>query len=189
MIGLTIHLVAFLPPIRSPYSLFLSAFLKGLGGSFSVVQSAHAAFIADTSSSTSRSFYLGLALVMFWIASAIAPLGVSFLLVKDRYSACYGLATACWVVYFLYSSLILKETRTPSEKQTSEGEETSQQKSEGFKSALVQSLIEPLSFIFRDTTLRWLGLATFTMLVALGAFSVLVVYCDYMFGMHASEVS
>ncbi|KAK7689837.1 hypothetical protein QCA50_006476 [Cerrena zonata] len=95
-------LSAFLPPIRTPYSLLFSAFIKGLGGSFSVVQA-----------TTARSFYLGLALVMFWFASALAPLGVSIILLGDHYATCFGIATACWVIYFLYAVFILKETRIP----------------------------------------------------------------------------
>ena len=173
--------------MRNPYSLLLSALIKGLGGSFSVVQAAHAAFIADTSSTTARSFYLGLALVMFWFASAIAPLGVSFLLLEDNYTACFGIATVCWIVYFLYSLFVIKESRIPGAKQmriATDGEPSE----ERTRNVLLQSLLDPLAFIFKDVTLRWLGLATFTMLVALGAFSVLVVYCDYMFGMKASEV-
>lgn len=125
---------------------------------------------------------------MFWFASAIAPLCVSILLLEDRYATCFGIAMVCWVVYFLYVIFIIKETRIPGDKHTQSSIDEAVPQRQGFRKVLVQSLVDPLAFIFKDTTLRWLGLATVTMLVALGAFSVLVVYCDYMFGMRASEV-
>ncbi|CAL1713548.1 unnamed protein product [Somion occarium] len=189
-----LFLSALLPAIRNPYSLMLSAFIKGMGGSFSVVQAAQSAFVADTSSSTTRSFYLGLALVMFWIASAIAPLGVSFLLREDHYAACFGIASGCWIIYLLYSVFIIQETRVPSGQKNDQANQTATPTSQNEnisqpepRRAFFQSLTEPLVFIFRDPTLRWLALTTLSMLIAIGAFSVLVVYCDFMFGMRASE--
>ncbi|KAI0075084.1 MFS general substrate transporter [Panus rudis PR-1116 ss-1] len=181
-------LSATLPPIRTPYSLLVSALIKGLGGSFSVVQAAHSAFVADTSSTSTRSFYLGYALVMFWIASAIAPLGCAVFLAEQRYSSCFAIAFSCWATYVMYALFVLKETRTPSEdRKNQDADSTASHGSRWTPRVLLHSLTEPLVLIFGGSTLRWLAITNFAMLVAIGAFSVLVIYCDLVFGMSPME--
>ncbi|KAI0792113.1 major facilitator superfamily domain-containing protein [Abortiporus biennis] len=185
-------LSATVPLFRTARSIIFSAVLKGAGGGFSVVQAAQSAFIADTSTPETRSFYLGLALVMYWFASAIAPLGCGLLLRNDHYAVCFSIAVGCWTSYILYFSLVLCETRIPgSQRLHSDGSETNNQEatSQGKKplSLFLRSLAEPLIFIFNDPTLRWLCLGFFSLLVGAGAFSVLVVYCDKTFGMKADE--
>jgi hypothetical protein len=171
--------------------------MKGSGGGFSVVNAGQAAFIADTSPAKTRSFYLGLGLVMFWIASAIAPLVSAVLLDDGRFTINFGISVGAWIVYLVYLVLILRETRVPKARgdlatvdADSVTVSTSQnQSTQWTPRVFLTSLYDPLTLIFGDATLRWLGVSTFLMLFALGALGVLIVYCDRVFGLPPSQVS
>jgi hypothetical protein len=195
--GLTGVFSAYSPTLRTPYLLYISAVMKGSGGGFSVVNAGQAAFIADTSPAKTRSFYLGLGLVMFWIASAIAPLVSAVLLDEGRFATNFGIAVGAWMVYLTYLILILRETRVPKASENlattsvdSGAVSTGQHPSTQWTPRVFfTSLYDPLTLIFGDATLRWLGISTFLMLFALGALGVLIVYCDRVFGLSPSQVS
>ena len=93
----------------------LTSVLQGFGGSSIVLQAAQLAFIADSSTTTSRSFYFGLALLTPLIGS---PITVFVSLSKVGEGANQGhlapfivAAIGCWVAYHLYLTFILREAR------------------------------------------------------------------------------
>lgn len=167
----------------------IAAVLKGLGGGFYVISAAHVAFVAETSSTVTRSFYLGLMLVMLWVANTIAPLLNAVLLDKGKFAANFAVSIATWVVYILYLIFVLREKRPESSKPEHEGPDANDQSASTWTlRKLTRSVIDPVILLLRNSTLRWLSLADFMMTIALGAFGVLVPYCDRFFDMHAKEV-
>ncbi|OBZ74388.1 Importin-13 [Grifola frondosa] len=194
-------LCAMFTSLHSPSFLHISAVLKGLGGGFSVISAAQAAFIADNSQTARRSYYLGLALVMNWLAYAVGPLASAVLLEQNRYTDAFGLGATTWGVYLLYLILIPRECRVPLIPGTNSGGHSEplpdvdlnvspvleQGNNKRSLFAFLRAFTEPLTLLYADSMLCWLGLATFIMLFGLGAFNVLTVFCDREFGMSPSE--
>lgn len=151
----------------------------------------HSAFIADTSSPGKRSIYFGLSLVMSWVALPIEPAISAVLLGADLRVVYFHLAAGIWAVYLLYLILVLRETRAPLGEValgTNADIQVARPKTKWSLGLLFRTSIEPLVLIFRDPTLRSLGITMFTMLLSLGAVTFLTVVCDRKFGMATSEV-
>ena len=155
----------------------LTSVLQGFGGSPIVLQAAQLAFIADSSTTTSRSFYFGLALLTPLIGS---PIAVFVSLSKVGEGANQGhlapfifAAIGCWVAYHLYLTFILREARfvdgsfdrdidqeshaIPVEATTPLPDVDATWTTRN----LLKSILDPIKFIFRDRTLRWLAPVTF----------------------------
>ncbi|KAJ6583768.1 major facilitator superfamily domain-containing protein [Mycena sp. CBHHK59/15] len=174
------------PTLRSAQFILLSAVLTGIGGGFSVVTAAHTAFIADTSTTAQRSYYMGIHLVMYWVASALAPLISAFLIEKDYYVLNFSIAVGAWTLYFLYLVFVLRESRP----KDAVGATTIAPTASAFSwtlRSLLGTLIDPLLFVFKNSTLFWLGIVMVLMMSSLGAFTVLVAYCDQVFGFSPKE--
>jgi len=189
---------AYFTALRTPGFLFLSAIVKGFGGGFSVLEAAQSAFIAENAAFHKRSFYLGLANVMAWGAGAFAPLVSAALLKNKHYVASFGVSAGCWVVYLLYLVFILRETQPPppasilhdelagAEFESGHSGEALSVARRTFES-FVRSIFDPLLLLMGNSTLRWLGILDSMMVLGLGAFGVIIVYCDRIFGLSPSE--
>jgi hypothetical protein len=178
-----------------PYTLFLSAALKGGGGGLAVVKGCQSAFIADVSSPESRSAYLGLAQVVVWVASAIAPLISAVFLEKKLFAMNFGVAAGAWILCLLYVAFALKEPRKyPSEDEGPSESDSLASVTEGAETNILpwhtrfHVFVNPLALVFRNFTLRLLGIITFLMLIT-GSFGVLVVYADRAFRLSPGQVS
>ncbi len=188
-------------PFHVPIALHVAAVLKGFGGGFSVINAAQIAYVADTSSTAARSSYMGLTLVMYWIASSIGPILSAALLEDGGFAYAFLLAAGVWALYLAYS-LVVQESHAPPPQHeagdTSADSDEADQDTSTEESTLgawklrvdvlLSAIVEPLKLVFGHSTLRWLGIVVFAMLFALGAFDTLVVYCDHEFGMDSIEV-
>lgn len=186
------------PVLRQPWLLQLTAVIQGFGGGFSVILAAQNAFIADTSSPSTRSFYMGLSLVMYWCGSAFGPLISAPLLGRKLYTVNFGFTVDTWILYLLYLFLFLRETREIPAANTHLASDSQDASPSGGAAArqstssarlLFETVVDPLKIIFTHSSLLIPCLSLSGAILAVGAFNMILPYCDYRFGMTPNEVS
>jgi len=187
-------LTAYFPALQKAPLMMIAACLSGLGGGLSVIGATQSSFIADTSLPATRSFYLGLLLVMEYIANAVIPPISGWFSSRDLFGICFGAALVSRLFHFLYLVIIVRETRIfgahsgETLTQTSE-EETTETTGKSKLQEVIHSLfIQPLGLIVTNSTLLFFGIASFAKELAIGAFPVLVVYADNRFGLQGVEI-
>ena len=155
------------------------------------------AMIADTSSMSVRSFYIGLVWIMYWTGSAISPLAGAALMEHNLYVENFGIAVAIWLAYLLYLKFVVPETLSLSSDVQSMGavsthstvlSEDSKISSHWPGYHFLQEMWQPLPLIFGNPVLRWLAIAAFFYQTALGTIGLLVPYCDTKFGLGPQAV-
>jgi Major Facilitator Superfamily len=199
---LSLH-IASVERLRFPAFVYLAAVIKGFAGGHIVMKVAGLAYIAETSTPDMRSFYFGLFLVTSVAAHALGSLVSGGLIMRRHFAASFAVGTCTWIIYLLYLVLVVREPErhkipdgtlntvssddsvTPQESNTSRG--TLSMIREGPK-RLATAAIQPLAFIVTDPTLVLLGIMEFLIMLALGAFVVLIIWSDYMFGLTPREV-
>lgn len=158
-----------------------AAVIQGLGGSSLAINAAQLAFIADSSPTTTRSFYLALVVVSTTIGSSVAPLaGISFVS-NGEHGISFVLANTSWLVYLLYLTFVLRETRFPDPlfatlRDIALPADVSGSPVDPIDRAplaiadiswtprsVLSSVIEPVKIVSSDWTLRWLGIIAFVM--------------------------
>ncbi|GJE91947.1 MFS general substrate transporter [Phanerochaete sordida] len=190
-------LCAFLPPLRKPVFFHLGAALQGLGGGFSVVLAGQNALIADTSAPHERSFYMGLALVMWWSGTAVGPL-LSGVLVEGRlYTLAFALCVLLWALYLPYVAFVVREARdseaeactaAPSDAAAAATDEAPPRQS--LASRLrdgLRMVLEPMIILVQHLPLLLLSISMAGTVLAVGVFGWVIPYCDVKFGLPAWE--
>lgn len=195
--SLTDIVLALDTPLRNPWSVYFSAILKGFGGGFAIMNAVHSAFVADTSSTASRSFHMGLVWIMYWMGAGVSPVVSAVLMEYNLYVENFATAAATWILYLGYVAMVLPETlpltvdeqeavNPVPEDEIASSAELGKTKWRRFN--IFHTFWDPVRLIFGHPTLRWLGVVSFTMLFAVGAFSFLVPYCDGRFGLDPIQV-
>jgi len=197
-----LYMCASVERLRFPVLIYFAAVVKGFGGSSSVIKVAGLAYIAETSTPDTRSFYLGLVGITSVAANALASL-VSGSLITDRhFAASFAVGICAWTVYLLYLVLVVGEPErhwipdgVPNDVSSDDSVAPQQSNTSrwtpsvirGGSERLVTALIQPLGFIATDPTLVLLGLMEFWMRLGLGTFNVLIIWLDHMFGLSPRE--
>ena len=200
--SLSLH-IASVERLRFPAFIYLAAVIKGFPGGHIVMKVAGLAYIAEASAPDIRSFYFGLVLVTSVAAHALGSLVSGGLIMHKHFTANFAVGICTWVIYLLYLVLVLREPErhtipdgtlnngssddsvTPQESNTSRW--TPSMIRVGLK-RFAKAVIQPLAFIMADPTLALLGIMEFLIMLALGAFIVIIVWSDYMFGLTPMEV-
>ena len=183
-------------PLRKPWVFQFAAVIQGLGGGFSVVMAGQNAFIADTSAPSERSYYMGLSLAMWWLGTAVGPLVSAMLLEKNLYAMNFSITTLTWALYLPYLVLVLREARVPLAETETEiaasetpGEAEARQPAVSKLRTVVSTVFEPLIILVEHIPLLLVSVATAGTVLAIGAFNLIVPYCDTKFGLRPSDVS
>lgn len=157
----------------------------------------HYTFVADTSSTSTRSFYMGLVWVVDWVGTSLS-VGISPVIdvtLSTRFNLCFATAVI-WVLYLGYVAFVLPETlslavnkQRPVDSATNNGVPMSLNMAAKLRSLdILYAIWEPLPLLFGHPILRWLGAVSFTAALALEALSFLSAYCFSRFGPDPLEV-
>ena len=183
-------------PLRKPWIFQFAAAIQGLGGGFSVVMAGQNAFIADTSAPSERSYYMGLSLAVWWLGIAVGPLVSAVLLEKDLYAVNFGIATLTWALYLPYLVLALREVRVPLAESEAENAASETPSETGARQpavsklrTVVRTVFEPLIILVEHVPLLLVSVAMTGTVLSIGAFALIIPYCDTKFGLGPSEAS
>lgn len=179
-------LCSLLAPLRTPGLIQLGAALQGLGGGFSVVMAGQNAFVADTSTPATRSYYMGLALVMFWAGHAVGPLVSGALLNHELYTTNFAVTALAWLLYLPYLHFVVREPREARGRDEGEVDPAQQPVASGTLDA-ARSVVEPMVILGQHLPLLLLSVIMTGSILAIGVFNFLVPFCDTKFGLKPSE--
>lgn len=143
--------IVMLPGYANPYFVLISAVFKGFGGYISAIVAGQNSFVADCTTSESRSRYLGWNFATYHLGTAAGPLISGVLVAKyDRMDLVYAMSVTLWGLYFLYTYFILPESNRPTD-EDEDGEELYSLNSEASTLDVVKSRMQRLrSFLFKN---------------------------------------